>query len=244
MAAMTVSAAIPWKRLTAEVTVIVASILLAFSIDAWWDNRIEAEGERWLLERLRSDFTGMQRDLSVTFEDHKLTADACLALLRLSAADPALPLTPEVDEMVGKVFLASRTFNPGSGAIEVFLNSELSRLVRNQPLADLLIRWSALVDDMVEEEAQMQKGVSERWTPFLASRTDVGPILAVFNPLFAELSGAGEDKRERIPLVADTAFRNEVMDRYKWQLLALRDIEPLRETVQEILLLLDDELGS
>jgi hypothetical protein len=34
------------------------------------------------------------------------------------------------------------------------------------------------------------------------------------------------------------------MDRYKWQLLALRDIEPLRETVQEILLLLDDELGS
>ena len=243
MAAMTVSTHIPWKRLTAEVTVIVASILLAFSIDAWWDNRIEAEGERWLLERLRSDFTGMQHDLTVAFEDHQLTADACLALLEMSTTESTLPITPEVDQMVGRVFLASRTFNPGSGAVEVFLNSELSRLVRNQPLADLLIRWSALVDDMVEEEAQMQKGVSERWTPFLAARTDVGPIIAAFNPLFAELSVAGADQPERKPLVADTAFRNEIMDRYKWQSLALRDIEPLRETVQEILLLLDAELG-
>jgi hypothetical protein len=243
MAAMTASPDIPWKRLSAEVTVIVASILLAFSIDAWWDNRIEAEGERWLLERLRSDFTGMQHDLSVAFEDHRLTADACLALLELSASDPTLPLTAEVDQMLSMVFLASRTFNPGSGAVEVFLNSEMSRLVRNQSLADLLIRWFALVEELVEEEAQMQKGVSERWTPFLAARTDIAPLLSALDPLYVDVSNAGRGSPERTPLVADTAFRNEVIDRYKWQLLALRDIEPLRAAVQEVLLLLEDELG-
>jgi len=30
---------IPWKRLVLEATAIVASILLAFAIDAWWDER-------------------------------------------------------------------------------------------------------------------------------------------------------------------------------------------------------------
>lgn len=241
---MAASNDIPWKRLIAEVTVIVASILLAFSIDAWWDNRIEAEGERWLLERLQADFTGMLNDLSVAYEEHKETADACRTLLEMSASDASLPLTPEVDYMVGMVFLVSRTFNSGSGAIEVFLNSEMSRLVRNQPLADLLIRWSALVDELVEEEAQMQKGVSERWTPFLASRMDLAPFLAVLDPYFAGIPAAGSGSLERTPLVADAEFRNAVMDRYKWQWLALRDIEPLRKTVQEILLILEDELGS
>ena len=32
---------IPWKRLTAEAIAIVASILLAFWIDAWWEQRVE-----------------------------------------------------------------------------------------------------------------------------------------------------------------------------------------------------------
>lgn len=236
------SAEIPWKRLAAEAAAIVVSILLAFSIDAWWDDRIEAEAELWLLERLQTDFTEMFDDLSVAYADHKRTADACLTLLEMSASDPSLPITREVDEMVGIVFLVARTFNPGSGAVEIFLTSDMSRLVRNRPLADLLIRWSALVDELVEEEAQMIKGVSERWAPFLASRTDVTPFLGLRDSVFAGIPGADHASTERTPLVADAAFRNEVMDRYKWQLLALRDIEPLRETVRKILLHLEDEM--
>jgi len=126
MAGMTESADIPWKRLAAETTAIVASILLAFSIDAWWDDRMEAQGERWLLERLRADFTGMHHDLTIAYEDHRRTADACLALLDMAASDSSLPLSPEVDDMVAMVFLSSRTFNAGSGAIEIFLSSEMS----------------------------------------------------------------------------------------------------------------------
>jgi len=36
---MSKSNEISWKRLTAEAVAIVVSILLAFSIDAWWNNR-------------------------------------------------------------------------------------------------------------------------------------------------------------------------------------------------------------
>jgi len=47
---MTGTQTIPWKRLATESVIIVGSILLAFAIDAWWDERQE---QRAQVERLR-----------------------------------------------------------------------------------------------------------------------------------------------------------------------------------------------
>lgn len=38
---MTDTQKLPWKRLLAEATAIVLSILLAFAIDAWWEDRMD-----------------------------------------------------------------------------------------------------------------------------------------------------------------------------------------------------------
>ena len=45
-----------WKRLSIEATVIVGSILLAFAIDAWWDQRQERSLERTALIGLQSEY--------------------------------------------------------------------------------------------------------------------------------------------------------------------------------------------
>jgi hypothetical protein len=50
----------PWKRLSLEATAIVASILLAFWIDAGWDQREDAARERIVLETLSSDLQEFQ----------------------------------------------------------------------------------------------------------------------------------------------------------------------------------------
>ena len=52
---MTESPFIPWGRLVAEGAAIVISILLAFSIDAWWDNRKDIAEEREILLGLEAD---------------------------------------------------------------------------------------------------------------------------------------------------------------------------------------------
>jgi hypothetical protein len=46
---------IPWKRLSVEAAAIVASILLAFAIDAWWENRQDRENEKEYLVSLREE---------------------------------------------------------------------------------------------------------------------------------------------------------------------------------------------
>jgi hypothetical protein len=48
---------IPWTRLIAEGLAIVVSILLAFAIDAWWEQRQDTAEERRILVSLRDEFT-------------------------------------------------------------------------------------------------------------------------------------------------------------------------------------------
>lgn len=64
---------LPWKRLTIEAAAIVASILLAFAIDAWWEDRQNRQEEQQVLQGLHTEFeenrTILQRHLVRHLED-------------------------------------------------------------------------------------------------------------------------------------------------------------------------------
>jgi len=64
------AADIPWKRLVAEAAAIVGSILLAFWIDAWWDDRSDVKMERALLSALLQDFETAKNVFGTTSAGH------------------------------------------------------------------------------------------------------------------------------------------------------------------------------
>lgn len=74
---MAVSANIPWKRHAVEGAAIVISILLAFAIDAWWEERGDRQAEVLLLQRLQADFLEIKAGLEVVELDHRTTQEAC-----------------------------------------------------------------------------------------------------------------------------------------------------------------------
>lgn len=235
---------IPWKRLAAEATAIVVSILLAFAIDAWWDERGNHEAEQLLLERLRADFTELRAAILFVEQEHREASDACITLMNIPYGEP-VPETPEADKMIAIVFLTARTFNPGSGAVAAFLGGEGARLVQDQLLADLLLAWPGLVEELQEEEVSLQKGIAERWIPFLASRVNLGPYMATYQGLITDfLPGQVAAPEPRTPLIVDQDFTNQVLDRFKFQQIALRDIAPLHEAVDEILALLENDIDD
>jgi len=57
---MTDSQNIPLKRISVEVAAIIASILLAFSIDAWWDDQQDREDEQVILLSLHEELVGLE----------------------------------------------------------------------------------------------------------------------------------------------------------------------------------------
>lgn len=230
-----------WIRIAAESAAIVASILLAFAIDAWWQERSDRKAELVLLERLRADYIEIQSSLRLVEEEHRKARNACIYLLAMAIGD-LLPATTEVDRMVAIVFLTSRTFNPGSGAVASFISSDGAQLLRNQLLADKLLAWSSLVEELQEEEANLQKGVAERWSPYIASRVSIGPYLATFDEMHGMPSRISTPST-RVPLAVDEEFLNHVLDRFKWQQIALRDIEPVSSVIADILALIEKELS-
>ena len=240
---MTETPKVAWKRLAIEAPVIVISILLAFAIDAWWEERGERQAEIVLLERLRADYIEIQSALRLVEDEHREASDACIFLMDMAVGE-ALPATADVDRMVAVVFLASRTFNPGSGAVASFQSSDAARLVRNQLLADKLLAWSGLVEELQEEEASLQKGVTERWSPYIASRANIGPYIAAFGELMQGMPTRISTPPTREPFVVDEEFVNHVLDRFKWQQIALRDLAPVQAAVEDILALIDAELSD
>ncbi|HSD71036.1 MAG TPA: hypothetical protein VLB07_15870 [Woeseiaceae bacterium] len=101
-----------------------------------------------------------------------------------------------------------------------------------------------MVEELQEGEAQLAKGVSERWTPYLASRTNLGPYIATYADLMSGLPADVKQPPQRAPLISDEEFVNHVLNRYTWQQLALREIGPLSVAIDEILALLEKELKS
>ena len=47
---------VPWLRRTIEVVAIIASILIAFAIDAWWQGRLEEDEVEQILVSLQREF--------------------------------------------------------------------------------------------------------------------------------------------------------------------------------------------
>ena len=68
---MQLSGRIPWARFSFEGVLIVASILAAFSIDAWWDGQQEARLQTELVSALKLDFETTRKRLaeSIAFAD-------------------------------------------------------------------------------------------------------------------------------------------------------------------------------
>jgi hypothetical protein len=236
----------PWPRLVLEGLVVIASILIAFAIDAWWEDRGDRRAEQLLLDRLRADFEAVRPELLDVQREHQMRQDACITLLEMLSVGDELPFTPQVDRLVSLAFIGSRTFQPGTGAIDAFFGGEGARLIGNSRLADLLLLWSGLVEELQEEEQRLLRVATERWTPYLSSRTNLAPYIRVFeesNPVLGEVPDSQQLASSREPVRVDQEFLNYVLERFTYQSLATRDIEPILNAVDEILQLLTAELA-
>ena len=76
---------IPWGRILAEGAAIVVSILLAFAIDAWWDNRKERFEEHQILLGLEAEFSDLRDRLDQWAQFNQEGGEAIEQLLNAPA---------------------------------------------------------------------------------------------------------------------------------------------------------------
>lgn len=169
---MSRSRQIPWFRVFVEGVVIVGSILLAFGIDAFWDEWQGRRQERALLRGLADEFENNRGSLDYLIALHERIDSAAIGILDLiaDASDGQLVLVP--DSMLAMVAVGG-TYQPPQGVLQSAISSGDLSLIRGRDVQVALSEWPREVEEAVEEEERELEFVNATLVPFLAGSADL-----------------------------------------------------------------------
>ncbi len=147
---MTSSRTIPWPRILAEGGAIVVSILLAFAIDAWWQERSDRTREQTAIRRLIVEYeTNLQR-LENDRADHQNVLTATGRLLDLIGPDPAEVQDPDAMARLLIDCLTNPVLEPRLGTTNSLIASGEIRLLQDEEIQSKLTEWPMLAQELIE----------------------------------------------------------------------------------------------
>ena len=229
---------LPWLRIVVEGVAIVTSILLAFGIDAWWDESQERAEERRVLIDLSAEFEVNRRLLQLAIEDHKrILANAERLLAVETRHDDST--TSGLSSAAALIFMTHDTFHPKSGELDGLLASGKLDLISDVRLRALLAEWPRTVAEFTEEEKSieewMRKGM-EVAAPHLPLRDYVSALPDVpdsnLRAAFVDLPVPNDLARD---FLQSREGQSHIAIRALYERIAIRDARELMVVIDEIL---------
>ena len=233
---------IPWKRISIEAAAIVASILLAFAIDAWWDDRHERIEELRILDTLRAEFLSNVESIPTYIERHQISADSTQALLdMMKAAEPGSTVSFPAARLAR--VLGHSTTNPHSGALDAILQSGELRYINNPAIREKLAAWPRLVVDATENEDLLIALWGPKVIGALAKVVDLTKLPDRAGPCW-EYPTPDQCAANEIRLPRDTEVMAYLVQTGDYALEGARELGLLVDEAKEIVLLINQELAT
>lgn len=236
---------VPWLRIGAESVAIIASILIAFALDAWWDGRELAEREDWYLESLEKDFLENRENLEEAIRVQTGVLESIQKLVLFGATATRAPDADSVASLVRLVFADINVgFPPNLGTYQELLNTSSLQVIRSDSLRTLLADFGV----RVETVGRIEDGAADGWsmdvTEHLLTRLDFAAYLPQYllgTDSIVEIQPSAVDHQS---LVSDRVFRNVMIGRLAVTAIRLSMYRGLEESVDGILRILGRELGQ
>lgn len=223
-----------------ELVVVVAGILIAFSLDAWWDGRTENEWLKSEFESLRQEFTDSRVQLEQRIRLHEMIADRTRYVIE-ALDDVPMGATAPIPDSVLAGALVMPTYDPTLGTLEALLASgDLSRL-KERKLISLLARWPGMVADVREDEESVVRHVQTQLLPLLGSRVDLASVQDMRRYVVARiiLGGTGRMPGTTQPLVHERAVVSSFGVNLDYHRQATGGLRELAAQINSVLALLD-----
>lgn len=226
---------------------IVLSILLAFGIDAAWQNHQEKEEEDRMLLSLRDEFLVNEQRAAEAVAFHtalRAAGDSLLIVARRGQPEAA-----QLDELiVNLTWYGSFIVFESASLDAVVLGGKLD-LIRNEELRRLLTGWRGALEQAARVEAQEFVHYTEVWLPILRSHANLAQVGNAARAVpgsnepywYEPVTDAG-DRVDHTPLLRDRAFLNAVTEKLWVEDGVLREYRSLEDRVDQVLALLDSEI--
>jgi len=146
-----------WPRIIAESAAVVVSILLAFTIDAWWAERSDRQAEREELSRLYEEFT-WNRDrlhedvLSNNGSSQNRAHDASVQLLEMLRARQGPEDTLAVSNRLLLDVTAAASFDATTPVLDGLVLSGRLEIIEDRNVVTAISEWNMWVRQASEVE--------------------------------------------------------------------------------------------
>ncbi len=236
---MTATQNISWARLAVEATAIVASILLAFAIDAWWSDREIDQWQTAQLRALRDEFSANLKSLDIIVQTHDSTVRSLESLIaQIRDTNDTIQVT--VSDAALVALIAWRTSDISTGTLDSLLSSGKLAEIDNSDIRQSLAAWPSEVGDAQEDEILARDFVQNVVVQSLLGQGILEPAYRS-RPL-------PDDLGEEIEADSSTTFSisPELIElatiRIIHSQMASQSISQLRVRIRQILELIDAEL--
>lgn len=223
---------IPWKRIAVEAAAIVASILLAFAIDAWWQDRGARAQEAAAIVGLIQDFEAYLDDLNSheEFYQRRLAASRNL----LEAIGPSTQSTEiDVFSAIGIVGNVNELRFPSS-TLDMVLSDGGFTLFQSPELRIQLAKWIRTVERVDELNEFLYREV-HLYGDYMRTRY---PIRDLASSAGADDLGPSSFDIDISTILNDLEFENAITQQWYATWLIVEYINEVRESVENILLTL------
>ena len=234
-------------RILRDIVIVVAGILIAFALDAWWEERADRQEERAILLSLKAEFEKNAHHIFQAQRQHERALSASLQLLAMTAnggeagddgeeTDPA-----KVPQLLVGV-LGTYTVNPADGATKALLQSGKLDLIQNAKLRHQVAAWPGALDDYLEEERRAIRESESFLYPAINELTSIRGVVA--ETAILPGIGSGQHGDDFSALLASRLFENAVVNRAATATLIAAESAAIRVKIEEIQGLIDAELNA
>ncbi len=224
-----------WGFLFTEAVLIVASILLAFALDSWWDERRDRVEEREILQGLQEEFRLNRAKLEYRVERHATEQGTMEVLLAATRSGRWTETDLSLDAAIASM-LTPPTTDLGNGVLDALISAGRMELLSDRALRAKLAAWRGVMNEVSDDEIMNRDFVFDRVVPYLiAEGVPVSGPMATWWPErgiearhVADDPAAVErllgDPRFQVIIEARLGFRHHTSGEYREALEAVDEI--------------------
>jgi uncharacterized protein YdhG (YjbR/CyaY superfamily) len=234
-------------RLIAEGVTVVVSILIAFALDAWWEQRQLAEEIREDLIIVETELTENVRLIDFNLDMMGRVVSASHSVTKAMYSDPGSAVVEVPGEWVYWGVFVDPTLDLSLGAIDAWIAAGRLAGIEDPELRRRLASVRGKVEDATEEQKVARDLNTRDLYPLMAeAEVDVRAIFASFAAGASQRPTTGtfdvpEIGAMRVP--NGPAPRFLMQTRAMWYLSSAQEMTDLRNELKEIQVLLQEQLA-
>jgi hypothetical protein len=204
-----------WPHIFAEGVAIVVSILLAFSIEAWWQDRGEGQREREILFALLDDFEISKANINEGRDFHLAIQRSNTKLLRAVTSSEISLTDEEIERLVVEISWWDGRSHFSTGALNSLVFGGDIAVIENSTLRRLVADWPSQIEYVELAQRQDYDFFFNVWTPFLRAnsylpqQSTLGASMpGIPNARAFEIDLKIKDRRSYANMVVNEEFHN------------------------------------